>query len=104
METGEIVAIKSIKMQEKDREVQILKELDGHPNIVCLRGSFMTGNAGSADSKLNLVLEFLSDTLHRVIKHHNMLHKTMEQYYIKLYMYQLVRGLYVEPTDLSWCE
>lgn len=65
----------------------------------------MTGNAGSADSKLNLVLEFLSDTLHRVIKHHNMLHKTMEQYYIKLYMYQLVRGLaFIHGRGIVHCD
>ena len=42
--------------------MQILKELDGHPNIVCLKGAFFTDEGGS---RLNLVLEFLSDTLHR---------------------------------------
>lgn len=93
LETGDIVAIKSIRMQEKDREVQVLKELDGHPNIMCLRGAFLSKEGGETETKLNLVLEFLSDTLHRVIKHCNQLSKTLEHYYVKLYQFQLLRGL-----------
>lgn len=104
LETGETVAIKSVRTQalsnqsfqqlngEKDREVQILKELYGHPNVVCLHGAFLS-DFGKAEPKLNLVLEFLSDTLHRVLKHYNQLSKNMEEYYIKLYQYQLMRGL-----------
>jgi len=105
IETGEIVAIKSIRMQEKDREVQILKELDGHPNIVSLRGAFLSTQAGDAEPRLNLVLEFLSDTLHRVIKHYNQLHKVMEQYYVKLYTYQLIRGLgFIHGRGIVHCD
>lgn len=105
IETGEIVAIKSIRMQEKDREVQILKELDGHPNIVNLRGAFLSSEGGTAEPKLNLVLEFLSDTLHRVIKHYNQQHKTMEHYYVKLYMYQLMRGLaFIHGRGIVHCD
>lgn len=90
IETGDIVAIKSIRKPEKDHEVAILKELGGHPNIVDLKGAFNTeGN----EPRLNLVLEFLSDTLHRVIKHYNQTRKTMDVYYIRLYTYQLLRGL-----------
>jgi len=104
LETGEIVAIKSIRMQEKDREVQILKELDGHPNIVCLRGAFLSSEAG-AENKLNLVLEFLSDTLHRVIKHYNQQHKPMDQVFAKLYMYQLTRGLaFIHGRGIVHCD
>lgn len=103
-ETGETVAIKAIRMKalsartfkqlngEKDREVQILKELKDHPNIVCLKGAFLS-EVGTPDPKLNLVMEFLSDTLHRVLKHYNQLQKAMDQYYVKLYQYQLMRGL-----------
>mmetsp|Transcript_88777 Transcript_88777/g.223516 ORF Transcript_88777/g.223516 Transcript_88777/m.223516 type:complete len:376 (-) Transcript_88777:188-1315(-) len=104
VETSETVAIKSIRTHaigegafkqlsgEKDREVQILKELEGHPNIVHLRGAFLSGVGGS-EPKLNLVLEFLSDTLHRVLKHYNQQSKSMDKYYIQLYQYQLLRGL-----------
>jgi len=103
-ETGETVAIKSIKTKalaerafqqlngEKDREVQILKELHGHPNIVCLHHAFLS-DVGKSEPKLNLVLEFLSDTLHRVLKHYNAQSKSMDHYYVRLYQYQLMRGL-----------
>jgi len=92
LETGEIVAIKSIRMADlKDREVQVLKELNGHPNIAFLHGAFLSNESG--EQKLNLVLEFLSDTLHRVIKHYNQTHQRMDAYYLKLYSYQLLRGL-----------
>jgi len=92
LETNDVVAIKSIRIQDKDREVQILKELEGHPNIVSMRGVFIS-NEGAADARLNLVLEFLSDTLHRVIKHYNVLGQTMDIKYVRLYMYQLLRAL-----------
>lgn len=89
-ETGETVAVKCIDTPEKDREVQILKELNGHPNIVRLKGAFRSEKG----AKLNLVFEFLSDTLHRVIKHYNMKgHRKMDPFYYKLYQYQLLRGL-----------
>lgn len=106
LETGETVAIKSIKMQEKDREVQILKELEGHPNIVCLHGAFLSDEGtGGSGTRLNLVLEFLSDTLHRVIKHYNQLDKKMEPYYVKLYQFQLLRGLaFVHSRGIVHCD
>lgn len=99
VETGETVAIKSMHLPPKDREVQILKELDGHPNIVCLKGAFLSegatasGASAQGNSKLNLVLEFLSDTLHRVIKHYNVLDRRMDKYYVQLYQFQLNKGL-----------
>lgn len=93
-ETQEIVAIKNIQMQERDREVQILKELKGHPNIVQLKGAFLSSDSSKAGPhRLNLVLEFLSDTLHRVIKHYNQKKQKMDDSYVKLYSYQLLRGL-----------
>lgn len=112
IETGEIVAIKSIRMQENDREVQLLKELDGHPNIVSLRGAFLSdegttqqGNPQASGTKLNLVLEFLSDTLHRVIKHYNQLATRMTPFYVKLYLFQLTRGLaFIHGRGIVHCD
>jgi serine/threonine protein kinase len=117
-ETGAIVAIKSIRMAtngegcwkqltgEREREVQILKELDGHPNIVCLKAAFLTHDKETpAEAKLNLVLEFLSDTLHRVLKHYNQMHKTMDHYYVKLYLFQLMRGLaFIHGRGIVHCD
>eukprot|EP00933_Yihiella_yeosuensis_P054903 TRINITY_DN5348_c2_g1_i1.p1 TRINITY_DN5348_c2_g1~~TRINITY_DN5348_c2_g1_i1.p1 ORF type:complete len:391 (+),score=68.43 TRINITY_DN5348_c2_g1_i1:73-1173(+) len=113
IETGEIVAIKSIRLTEKDREVQILKELDGHPNIVSLKGAFLSDEAAAptagqqqhAGTKLNLVLEFLSDTLHRVIKHYNQLQTNMKPFYVKLYLFQLCRGLaFIHGRGIVHCD
>mmetsp|Transcript_93590 Transcript_93590/g.166506 ORF Transcript_93590/g.166506 Transcript_93590/m.166506 type:complete len:357 (-) Transcript_93590:97-1167(-) len=110
-ETMEIVAIKSIRMQEKDREVQILKELDGHPNIVTLRGAFLsdegtaTGQGAQGGTRLNLVLEFLSDTLHRVIKHHNAIKRQIESEYVKRYQFQLIKGLaFIHGRGIVHCD
>ena len=106
LETGETVAIKSIRMQEKDREVQILKELDDHPNIVRLHGAFLSDEGtGGSGTRLNLVLEFLSDTLHRVIKHYNQKNQKMDKEYIKLYTFQLMRGLaFVHGRGIVHCD
>mmetsp|Transcript_43033 Transcript_43033/g.88562 ORF Transcript_43033/g.88562 Transcript_43033/m.88562 type:complete len:360 (-) Transcript_43033:12-1091(-) len=108
LETGETVAIKSIRMQDKDREVQILKELDGHPNIVTLHGAFLSdeGTATNGGStRLNLVLEYLSDTLHRVIKHYNTTNSKMDAFYVKLYQFQLMRGLaFVHGRGIAHCD
>ncbi|CAE7948475.1 ASK6 [Symbiodinium sp. KB8] len=94
-------------MQEKDREVQILKELDGHPNIVTLHGAFLSdeGTATNGGTRLNLVLEYLSDTLHRVIKHYNTTNSKMDAFYVKLYQFQLMRGLaFVHGRGIAHCD
>lgn len=118
LETKEIVAIKSIKpvgegkegkpLYNRDgpeREVQLLKELNGHPNIVELKGAFYSPSEGDEPMKLNLVFEFLSDTLHRVIKHTNVLQKSMERYYVRLYSYQIFRGLaYMHGMGIMHCD
>lgn len=93
-ETEDYVAVKAMKKpSERDREVQILKELKGHPNIVLLKGAFRMKAQDGPGETLNLVFEYLSDTLHRVIKHYNQLGKPMGEFYVKLYQYQIMRGL-----------
>lgn len=105
IETGEIVAIKSMKVNEKDREIQILRELDGHPNIVAFKGAFLSKEEAEGEPKLNLVLEFLSDTLHRVIKHSNAINKPMDSLRIKVYTFQLMRVLnYMHLQGIVHCD
>lgn len=115
-ETGDVVAVKVMKpiRQDKsgkscytrdgpDREVQILKELNGHPNIVELKGAFFTDSDGQA--KLHLVFEFLSDTLHRVIKHTNQLNQYMDLANVRLYFFQTMRGLaYMHGKGIVHCD
>merc|ERR1719329_146822 len=90
VETGEICAVKCITphilpngevrftVDGPDREVQILKELNGHPNITELKGAFLSGQKNDPKNqlKMNLVFEYVSDTLHRIIKHYNVLYQS----------------------------
>jgi glycogen synthase kinase 3 beta len=93
---------------DNDREVQILKELHGHPNIVQLKGAFKMKTGASpplSPESLNLVFEYLSDTLHRVIKHYNQTSRNMDAFYVKLYQYQIMRGLnYMHARGIAHCD
>jgi serine/threonine protein kinase len=103
IETGEIVAIKAMKLTERDKEIQVLREFIGHPNIVQLKGAFVSKE--EADPKLNLVMDFCSDTLHRVIKHNKQLDQHMDALRVKLYQYQLLRGLnFVHMKGIVHCD
>jgi glycogen synthase kinase 3 beta len=88
--------------------VQILKELGHHPNIVPLLGAFMSDRDNPHLTKLNLVFEYMSDTLHRVIKHYNQLYPSgprMDQTYIRLYCYGVLRGLaYMHGKGFAHCD
>jgi serine/threonine protein kinase len=80
-------------MKDGFREVEVLRELRGSPNVVSLLGLF-NGPPGKnpEDRHLNLVLEYMPDTLQRIIKHTRYLGSTLEMIYVRLYCYQLCRG------------
>jgi glycogen synthase kinase 3 beta len=103
IETNEIVAIKAMKLTEKDKEVQVLKELIGHPNIVSLKGAYLSSD--NNEPSLNVVMEFVSDTLHRIIKHNNALQQPMDALCSKLYIYQLLRAInFVHVHGFMHCD
>eukprot|EP00184_Porphyridium_aerugineum_P007347 CAMPEP_0184707374 /NCGR_PEP_ID=MMETSP0313-20130426/37237_1 /TAXON_ID=2792 /ORGANISM="Porphyridium aerugineum, Strain SAG 1380-2" /LENGTH=424 /DNA_ID=CAMNT_0027168949 /DNA_START=737 /DNA_END=2011 /DNA_ORIENTATION=- len=94
-ETGEIVAIKKVLQDRrfKNRELQIMRSLD-HPNVVSLKHCFYSSGDGNDDDVyLNLVLEFVPETVYRISKHYSKLKKPMPSIYVKLYMFQLLRSL-----------
>lgn len=100
-ETGETVAIKDVAFSANDREVSILRELDGHPNIIGLQFLF----ASEDKQKLHLVLEYASDTMHRVIRHHNVLFGPMDLQQVRLYTYQLLRAIaYAHSHGIMHCD
>ena len=70
VETRETVAIKRVLQDKrfKNRELQIMRLLD-HPNVVQLKHSFFS-TADRDDVYLNLVLEYVPDTVYRIIKHY----------------------------------
>uniref|UniRef100_A0A2P2LLI4 non-specific serine/threonine protein kinase n=1 Tax=Rhizophora mucronata TaxID=61149 RepID=A0A2P2LLI4_RHIMU len=93
LETGETVAIKKVLQDKryKNRELQTMRLLD-HPNIISLKHCFFSTTEKN-ELYLNLVLEYVPETVHRVIKHYNKLNQRMPLIYVKLYAYQIFRAL-----------
>ncbi|KAJ6384692.1 hypothetical protein OIU78_027898 [Salix suchowensis] len=93
LETGETVAIKKVLQDKryKNRELQTMRLLD-HPNVVSLKHCFFS-TTKKDELYLNLVLEYVPETVHRVIKHHRKMNQKMPLIYVKLYSYQIFRAL-----------
>jgi len=93
-ETGETVAIKKVFQDKryKNRELQILKELD-HPNVIKLRSSFFTPGETPDEFYLNCVMDFIPDTISRVIRQYHKSKTQMPMLIVKLYSYQMLRSL-----------
>ncbi|CAK7340461.1 unnamed protein product [Dovyalis caffra] len=93
LETGETVAIKKVLQDKryKNRELQTMRLLD-HQNVVSLKHCFFS-TTEKDELYLNLVLEFVPETVHRVIKHYSKLNQKMPLIYVKLYTYQIFRAL-----------
>eukprot|EP00026_Physarum_polycephalum_P002215 Phypoly_transcript_02220.p1 GENE.Phypoly_transcript_02220~~Phypoly_transcript_02220.p1 ORF type:complete len:914 (+),score=218.36 Phypoly_transcript_02220:93-2834(+) len=90
--TGELVAIKKVLVDPrfKNRELQIMKTLN-HPNIVALRNSFYTSE--QKNTFLNIVLDYIPETLHRVARQFVKSKTPMPLLTIKLYIFQLCRAI-----------
>jgi serine/threonine protein kinase len=94
VETGEMVAIKKVFQDKryKNRELQIMKDLS-HPNIVTLKHAFYTNGEKPDEVFLNVVMEYLSDTVYRTMKYYTKLRQNFPAVLVKLYTYQIARGL-----------
>ncbi|CAF1113165.1 unnamed protein product [Rotaria sp. Silwood1] len=93
--TNEQVAIKKVLQDKrfKNRELQIMRRLD-HQNIVQLKYFFFSsGDKLKEEVYLNLVLEYVPETVYRVARHYTKQKQTIPLLYVKLYMYQLFRAL-----------
>ena len=64
-----------------------------HPNIVNLRYYFYTNGDKKDEVYLNLVLEFVPETIYKACRHYARLKQPMPTLLIKLYMYQIFRSL-----------
>ena len=93
-ETGNIVAVKKVLQDKgyKNREIQIIRELY-HPNIIGLRHAFFTQGDKPDEIYLNMVMDYVPETVHRIIKHYNKMKQAVPLILIKLYTYQLLRAL-----------
>ncbi|KAL7517036.1 hypothetical protein ACHAWX_002008 [Stephanocyclus meneghinianus] len=97
VETGEIVAIKKVLQDKrfKNRELQIMRLLvkDGHSNIVGLKHCFYSQGEKQDELYLNLVLEYVPETVYSISRHHQKSKIPLPLLYVKLYLYQLSRAL-----------
>jgi len=93
VETGESVAIKKVFQDKryKNRELQIMKELR-HPNVVELKHAFYTSGDKPGETYLNVVMEYCSDTVYRVMKHYNKMKQPVPHVFVQLYSYQMSRA------------
>lgn len=97
VETNEIVAIKKVLQDKrfKNRELLIMRQLvkQPHPYIVGLRHHFSSKGSKTDDVYLNLVLEYVPETIYSLGKHFNRSKESFPLISIKVYMYQLARAL-----------
>ncbi|XP_020244297.1 shaggy-related protein kinase eta-like isoform X2 [Asparagus officinalis] len=93
LETSETVAIKKVLQDKryKNRELQIL-QMFNHPNVVQLKHHFFS-TTEKDELYLNLVQEYISETVHRAAKNYLRVNQKMPLIYIRLYAYQICRGL-----------
>jgi len=97
VETGDVVAIKKVLQDKrfKNRELQIMRQLvkNPHSNIVALKHCFYSQGEKQDELYLNLVLEFVPETVYSISRHHQKSKIQLPVLYVKLYMYQLCRAL-----------
>eukprot|EP00249_Psilotum_nudum_P011776 c23375_g1_i2 orf=1304-2752(+) len=93
LETSEIVAIKKVLQDKryKNRELQIMRLLD-HPNVVSFKHCFYS-STDKDEVYLNLVLEYVPETVYRIAKHYNRMNQRIPLIFVRLYTYQICRAL-----------
>jgi len=96
-ETNEIVAIKKVLQDRrfKNRELQIMRQVSKqpHPYVVNLCHHFVTKGPKHDDVYLNLVLEYVPETVYSVQRQYNRNKENFPIPLVKVYMYQLSRAL-----------
>ncbi|KAI9494063.1 kinase-like domain-containing protein [Zychaea mexicana] len=95
LRTGEEVAIKKVLQDRrfKNRELQIMRSVS-HPNIVSLKAFFYShGDVKKDEVYLNLVLEYIPETVYRASRHYAKAKQSIPTLHVKLYTYQLLRSL-----------
>jgi glycogen synthase kinase 3 beta len=85
VQTNENVAIKKVLQDKrfKNRELQIMQRLD-HQNIVKLMYFFYTSGDKKDELYLNLILEYIPETVYRVARHYAKQRQIIPILYIKV--------------------
>lgn len=85
------MAIKKVLQDRryKNRELQLMRTMD-HPNIVSLKHCFFSTTSQN-ELFLNLVMEYVPESMYSVLKHYSDANQKMPLIYVKLYTYQVSR-------------
>jgi len=91
---GKEVAIKRVLQDKrfKNRELQIMKMLD-HTNVTALHHFYYTDGNKADETYLNLVMDFVPQTVYGMSRQYAKAKKTFPLLVLKLYVYQLCRSL-----------
>lgn len=94
VETNETVAIKKVFVDRRyrNRELQVWREMH-HPNIVTLKHAFYTSGDLVDELYLNMVMEYVPETVYCVMKRYGKQHQPMPRIVVQLYTYQACRAL-----------
>ena len=101
-ETGETVAIKKVFQDKKykNREYQILQMIDNE-NIIKLKQAFFTEGDKGDEIYLNVVMDYIPETLSKLIRQYHKSKTQIPMLLAKLYSYQILRGLaYLETIGI----
>lgn len=90
LETGESVAIKKVLQDKryKNRELQLMRLMD-HSNVISLKHCFFSTTTRD-ELFLNLVMDYVPETMYKVLKHYTNSNQRMPLIYVKLYTYQVL--------------
>jgi len=72
--------------------LQVMGMLD-HPSVFTLKHCFYSKGEKPDDIFLNLVMEYIPETIHRTLRNHTKAKKLVPIMYTKVYMYQVCRAI-----------
>lgn len=64
-----------------------------HPNVITLKHAFYTQGDKKDEIYLNVVMDYIPETVYRVLKHYNKMKQPVPVLLVKLYAYQSLRAL-----------
>jgi len=92
---GEVVAIKRVFLDPefKNRELQIMTELETHPSVIGLRHCFYTSDEVKNRTYLNIVMDYFPGNLYKHIRDCSRKAHMIPTSLVRRYIYQILRGL-----------